>query len=98
MGIWDSITSQVEDAADSVSDWWSATEDNEAAPSTYQQQAAQERMAEGSAIPRVQTATNATGETVVMPSLLSGSQTYLIGGVVLVVVLLVVVLLLKGGK
>ena len=96
MGIWDSITSQVEDAADSVSDWWSATEDSEAAPSTYQQQAAQERMAEGSAIPRVHTATNATGETIVMSS--SSYQPYLIGGAVLVVVLLVVVLLIKGGK
>jgi len=96
MGIWDDITSKVDGAADSVSDWWNSTEDSEQAPRSYQQQAQQERMAEGSVIPRVQTATNATGETVIMSS--PSYQPYLIGGAVLVVVLLVVVLLVKGGK
>lgn len=79
---------------------WSWTEDEEAKPKSYQQQAQAEKLAEGSALPKVETATDATGKTVVVsaPSPLAGYTPLMIGGGVLVVVLAVVMLMMKGGK
>ena len=103
-GLYDSTVGAVGDLYDSaenaVSDWWNETEDDEPQPKSYAQQAQNERLAEGSALPVVHTATNSTGETLPPPStsLLDGYQPWLIGGGVLVVVLLVFTLLLRGGK
>ncbi len=102
--VYDSTIGAVGDAYDSatdaVSDWWNDTEDNEPAPKTYVQQEQTARLAEGSAIPVVKTATTNTGETVVVkqPSAIEQYQPYLIGGGVLVVVLLVFALMMRGGR
>ena len=99
MGIWDSVTAYVDEKEQAVSEWWNDTEDIEAAPKSYQQQAQSEKLAEGSALPKVETASNATGETVVVTaSPLVGYQPWLIGGGVLVVVLAVFAMMMKGGK
>lgn len=71
---------------------WSWLEDDEPAPDNAQTQAAKEKLAEGSVIPKVQTAQNATGATIplsVTASPLAQYAPYIAGGAVLVVVLVV---------
>lgn len=78
---------------------WSWLEDDEPAPSTAQKQVAQEKLAEGSAIPKVQTAQNATGATIplnVSASPLTTYTPYIVGGSVLVVVLFGLALMMRG--
>lgn len=90
-GFWD-------DAKSSVKDWWNNTEDSESTPKTQQQQTQSEKLADGSALPRVATATDATGETVlVSASRLPMYSPLLIGGGVAVLVLLVFALMMKRG-
>lgn len=108
MGLWDSFTSAVDDATDtvssawdgatdSVSSWWNSTEDNEAPPKTYQQTAQGEKLAEGSVIPKVKTAQNNTGATVGKTGYASSNTPlYLIGGGVLLVVLLMMFMMMRG--
>jgi len=108
MGLFDDLYTAVSskasevysDAKDDLGDWWNSTEDSEELPKTYAQQAQNERLAEGSALPVVHTATTNTGQTVppASTSAFDNYQPWLIGGGVLVVVLLVFALLLRGGK
>lgn len=100
MGIWDDFVSKVEGAADDVADWWYSSEDEETKPKTYLEQAQNERLAEGSAIPVVQSAQDADGKTIIsVPEVpFSAYKPYLIGGGVLIVVLFVFALLMRGGR
>lgn len=104
MGLFDDIygavagkaSSLYEDAKEDLNDWWQGSEDKENLPQNYQQTAYNERLAEGSAIPVVQSAQDADGRTVISTpqSPLSAYQPYLIGGGIFVVVLLVVMLMM----
>ena len=96
MGWLDTITETGTDAYKAVTAWdWK--ESGEAAPRSYEQQAAGERLADGQALPKVASAQDADGKTVVVKAS-TNYKPLMIGGGVLVVVLLVVVLMLKGGR
>lgn len=99
MGIWDNFVSSVESGTSTINEWWSSTEDSESLPQTYLEQAQNERLAEGSAIPVVQSAQDADGKTIITTSAVSlnAYKPYLIGGGVLVV-LFVFALLIRGGR
>lgn len=78
---------------------WSWLEDNEPAPDNAQTQAAKEKLAEGSVIPKVQTAQNANGATIplnVSASPLAQYAPFVAGGAVLVVVLMVFAMMMRG--
>lgn len=95
--MWGNVKGVYDDAVDGVSDWWNGTEDRETLPASYNQTAYNERLAEGSAIPVVESAQDADGRTVITApaqSPLAAYQPYLIGGGILFVVLLVIILMM----